>query len=96
MAKVVIWTPEAEETFDSVIEYLERRWTENEIDQFINSTNKIINLISEHPRMYRKTNKGNVHEALITSHNLLIYKVYPSRINLLLFWDTRRNPRKKK
>jgi len=36
MAKVIIWTPEAEETFDSVIEYLERRWTENEIDQFIN------------------------------------------------------------
>ena len=38
----------------------------------------------------------NVHEALITSHNLLIYKVYPTRIDLLTFWDTRQHPQKKK
>jgi|GEM_PF-6235117 len=41
MAKIVIWTLEAEETFDAV-------------------------------------------------------KIYPNRIDLLMFWDTRQNPRKKK
>lgn len=46
--------------------------------------------------MFRATNKKNVHEALVTPHNLLIYKVYAHQIEIITFWDTRRNPRKKK
>lgn len=91
-----MWTPEAEETFDAVIEYLESKWTEREIEHFVRSTDHVMELISEHPRMYRKTNRKNIHEALVTPHNLLIYKIHPSRIDLLMFWDTRQNPRKKK
>ena len=96
MAKVVIWSPEAEETFDIVIKYLESKWTEREIASFVKSTDRIMELISQHPRMYRKTNRKDIHEALITPHNLLVYKVYPNRIDLLMFWDTRQNPRRKK
>jgi plasmid stabilization system protein ParE len=96
MAKIVIWTLEAEETFDAVIEYLAIKWTEREIVHFVNATNRVIELISEHPRMYRATNRKNIREALITPHNLLVYKIYPNRIDLLMFWDTWQNPRKKK
>jgi len=46
--------------------------------------------------MFRETNIANVHEALVTPHNLLIYKIYPKRIDLITFWDTRQNPKKKK
>lgn len=38
MAKVIIWTPEAENTFETIIEFLNRNWTENEIEKFINAT----------------------------------------------------------
>lgn len=96
MAKVVNWTPEAEETFDAIIEYLANNWTEREIKHLVKSTMKVIELISEHPKMYRLTNRKNTREALITPHNLLAYKIYPNRIDLLMFWDTRQNPSKKK
>lgn len=96
MAKVVFWTPEAEATFDAVIEYLANNWTEREIEHFVKSTDRIMELISRHPRMYRATNKKNVREALVTPHNLLAYKIYSNRIDLLTFWDTRQNPSKKK
>ncbi len=96
MTKAVVWTPEAEATFDAIIKYLEVDWTDKEITYFINSTERVIKLVSEHPKMYRKTNKKHIHEALITPHNLLIYKIYPSRIDLLTFWDTRKSPRKTK
>jgi hypothetical protein len=76
--------------------YLERKWTEREIANFIEATSRIVEYITEHPRMFRKTNKRNIHEALVTPHNLLIYKVYSTRIDLLTFWDTRQHPRKKK
>jgi plasmid stabilization system protein ParE len=96
MAKQVRWTSEAETTFEGVIEYLESKWTDREIEKFVSATNRVVDYISEQPKMFRKTNKRNVHEALLTTHNLLIYKVYPTHIDLITFWDTRRNPRKKK
>lgn len=96
MARQVIWTPEAELTFELILDYLEGKWTQREIVAFIEATERVVDFIKEHPRMFRKTSMLNVHEALITSHNLLIYKVYPTRIDLLTFWDTRQHPRKKK
>ena len=35
MALKARWTPEAEETFNAIIEYLENSWTENEVYSFV-------------------------------------------------------------
>lgn len=69
-----------------MIKYLEEHWTEVEIEKFVTATDKVIDYISVYPRMFRATNKKNIHEALITPHNLLIYKIYSSHIDLLTFW----------
>lgn len=90
------WTPEAITTFDGIINYLEKYWSEKEVDKFILATDRVIRFISVFPRMFRSTNKKNIHEALVTSHNLLIYKVCPTHIDILTFWDTRQYPLKKK
>ncbi len=95
MVKEIRWTKEALDTFENVISYLDKNWTEKEILNFIISSNKVIDFIAEYPNMFRKTTKQNVREALITPHNLLIYKIYPHHIDLLVFWDTRKNPKKK-
>jgi len=95
MGKEVRWTNEALTTFELVIDYLNNKWTDNEIENFIFATNKCVIFIAQNPRLFRETNIKNVHEALITSHNLLIYKVYPTHIDLITFWDTRQNPIKK-
>lgn len=58
------------------------KWTEQEVVNFIEATERVVNYISVNPLMFRKTNKQHIHEALITSHNLLIYKMYSDRI----FW----------
>lgn len=95
MAKEVRWTFEAVSTFNAVISYLESDWTEKEITDFVNATDKVIEYISIHPEMFRKTNRKNIREALVTSQNLLIYKINGKYVDLLAFWDTRQNPRKK-
>ncbi len=71
MAKEVIWTPEAEETFDAVIEYLADNWTEREIEHFVNSTDRVTELISKHPKMYRATNRKDPRIKSVL--NVLIY-----------------------
>ncbi len=95
MAKEIRWTPEALARFEIVIDYLEANWTEREVINFVSSTDKVIQLISENPKIFRKL-KLNIYEAIVTPHNILIYKVFPKRIEILTFWDTRQNPRKKK
>ena len=95
MAKEIRWTKEAEVTYQKVITYLEENWTDKEVGNFVNISNKIIFFISENPFMFRQSNKKNVHEALITKHNLLLYRVKSNHIELLTFWDTRQNPNKK-
>lgn len=96
MVKQVIWSPEAEATFFKVIDYLQQNWTQKEIDHFIYATDKAVDYISLNPLMFRRTNKKNVHEALVTPQNLLIYKIYPTHIFLITFYDTRQSKRKKK
>lgn len=96
MAKEIIWSPQSEATFYKVVEYLQEHWSENEVDNFLAATEKVINYISEHPLMFRKTNKKNIREALVTPQNLLIYKIYADHIVLITFYDTRQSPRKKK
>jgi len=95
MAQKIIWTPQAEKTFEAIIDYLQKNWSNREVEKFMTRTNKVIALISSHPEMYRGSNKVNIHEALITKHNLLIYSIRKDRIDLISFWDTRQNPRRK-
>lgn len=93
--KKIIWTPTSIETFEEILAYLQKYWTEKEIIKFVENTELVIHYISEKPLMFRKTNKKNIREALVTEHNLLIYKIYTNHIALITFWDTRKNPRKK-
>ena len=95
MAKEIIWTPQAERTFAKVIKYLEEEWTEKEVEKFIVATENVKVHISQRPEMFRKSSKEGIHEALVTKHNLLLYKIKEKTIDLITFWDTRQHPKKK-
>ncbi len=96
MAKEVIWSPRSESSFYNILDYLKEYWTEKEIENFILSAETVINYIAEHPHMFRKTNMRNVREALVIPQNLLVYKIFPKKIVLITFYDTRQSPRKKR
>ncbi|MFM2223981.1 MAG: hypothetical protein RJA07_183 [Bacteroidota bacterium] len=98
MAYKIVWTPLATETFDHVIDYLENRWTKKEIENFITRTEHIISILKINPYAFRKSLKANIHEVLITKHNLLLYQINTTKniVELLTFFDTRQHPQKKK
>lgn len=95
MAKEIIWTPKGEKTHDEIIEYLEREWSEREVINFIKRVDKIVKHISRYPLAYRSAGKEDVREAVITKHNILLYRISGQIIYLLYFWDTRKNPERK-
>jgi hypothetical protein len=95
MAKKVIWSPRALAAHQRVIEYLQQKWTDKEIIQFIEITNKTLALVSSGKIKFRHSKKRNVYEVLVTKHNLLLYRETKNAIELLTFWDTRQSPKKK-
>lgn len=97
MAFKIIWSPKAVDTFENVIDYLQTNWTEKEIRKFVVETEHIIQLISINPHLFRGSEKENIFEAVITKHNLLLYQVNQNAktIELLSFFDTRKDPKKK-
>ena len=76
MAFKIIWSPKAEITFQKVIDYLREKWTEKEAAAFISKTDKVIFLMSAGILQFRKSEKKNIHQALITKHNLLLYRIH--------------------
>ena len=92
----VFWTPKAVETFNQVINYLSVSWNEQVISDFVSKTKGTITLLETGKVKFRATEKKQVHEVLVTQHNLLIYRVKKTHIELLRFYDTRQNPNKKK
>ena len=42
MALKIKWTPEAQATFDNIVSYLEKEWSEKEIESFIGLVDKIL------------------------------------------------------
>ena len=70
MAYEIIWLPKAEQRYDEIIGYLQKEWAEKEIINFIARTGEVLELIRNNPSLYRKSEKENVHQAMITKHNL--------------------------
>ncbi|HET8861278.1 hypothetical protein [Marivirga sp.] len=96
MNYTVKWLPEAELTYTLVLDYLDKNWTSKEISKFITRTNEVINFISKNPKQYFYSNKKNVYRAVVTTHVSLYYKIQPTKVELLIFWDTRQDPGKLK
>jgi len=97
MAYKVIWSLEAETTFDKIIEYLQEHWTSKEIIRLISRTEDVVFLLTQNPYLFRGSDKENIYEVLVTKQNLMLYQVIEStkRVELISFWDTRQNPKSK-
>lgn len=95
MALTVTWTPLAQETFEAIIDYLLEHWTEREVRNFVRESNRVIGQVAMMPVMFRRSAKKGVHEAVIAPRCILIYKVKPKEVQLLAFFDTRRDPKRK-
>ena len=95
MVKKIIWTPKAEKSFDAVINYLQEHWSQKEVISFVRKVDVVVFHIARFPFSYHSAGKDDIREALITKHNLLLYRIAGNTIYVLYFWDTRKNPMRK-
>ncbi len=96
MAFKIYWSKKAEKSYQKVIVYLVENWSPRVADNFIVKSENTLVRIAERPYSFPRSISDDIHEALITKHNLVLYKISENRIQIILIWDTRMNPKKKR
>ena len=81
--KKAFWTPKAEESFDLIIEFIEYKWTDKEVKNFVTKAFKTISQIEKNPTMFVASTKKDIHKAVITKHNSIYYRILDQQIELL-------------
>jgi|SRR5690606_8172968 len=95
MALKIVWTLQAENGLNKVLEYLEQEWTSKEILVFENNIKDLLFKISKYPEICPRTEKfSNLHKGLIDKNNYIIYKVNykKKRIEIINFRGTKQRP----
>lgn len=93
MNRQVIWTLEAEMTFEQIIQYLEKESSEKEIRKFVRIANKTLKRIAAFPYLFEASaSNPSVRKGFVTKQCSLFYQIEEESIMLLYFWDNRRKP----
>ena len=79
------------------IEYLQNEWTIQDVYNFIDKTDVLIELITKQNLIFKPAKYKDVFQVPITKQITLYYKVLgDSEVKLLRFWNTYQNPGKLK
>lgn len=99
MAYEIKWTIPAKESYENILAYLVKEWTDKEVKNFINIVEDKLQFITIYPDIFTRTHKRkNIHKVTLSKQVVLFYRNYQvkQQIELLIFWDTRRNPSKRR
>jgi plasmid stabilization system protein ParE len=97
MVPKITWSALAVKTYLSNIEYLQKEWTQKEIDNFIVATERKLDLLKAQPHMGAVTHKrSNIRKTAIVKRILLVYRFQKRKgeIELLRFFNTWQHPNK--
>jgi plasmid stabilization system protein ParE len=97
MALIIVWSKRASLKFDQIVSYLIETWGEKSAKQFIGKVFAFIEILSEFPEIGSVENKEkNIRGFTIVKQVNLYYRIQNDKIILILFFDNRQNPKKKK
>jgi toxin YoeB len=92
MAKNVIWSEPATETFHCTLLYYIRITGNNAFaTRLVRKIEQTVARIADFPLMGTVTDYANV-RAFSEGHNKIIYEIRENEIVILMIWDTRQNP----
>jgi plasmid stabilization system protein ParE len=93
MIYLIIYSPEALETFEDIIAQIKNRWGDKYVDEFKQRTVKVIETIQRSPFIKQAIETNvNVRRAVIHKNCSVFYEVRGTTIDILFFWDNRQDP----
>ena len=97
IVKEIYWTDSAKASFNNIIFYLRKEWTEREVENFVNRTAEFMAVLKRYPEMCRPSQKRkNVRIGILDKHTQIVYHYKPGKkqIEEVLFWGMKQNPAK--
>ena len=81
------WTFLAKSDYWQNIAYLEEKWTENDVVNFIKKVDNSISLLKSQTVLFTKSDYNDVYKLVITKQITLFYSLDSETIYLLRFWN---------
>ncbi|MCB0840408.1 MAG: type II toxin-antitoxin system RelE/ParE family toxin [Bacteroidetes bacterium] len=92
MASKIVWSTQAEETFDKITDNLLEKWSEAIAVKFVQQAFKNIDKIALFPFSSPAFNDyPDIRRCIINKHVSLFYRIKDDNIELITFHENRRN-----
>jgi plasmid stabilization system protein ParE len=89
------WSDRALEDLKNITNYLDEKWTQKEIRNFVRRLDKRLDLISVNPRLFPKTAKRkNIRRSVLTKHTVIYYEATENAVTIVTLFDPRQHPKK--
>ena len=89
----IVFTKEAEETFDLIVDQLFNRWGIKTVIKFQELTSICLNRIQANPFLYQILEENvNVRRCIIHANCSILYHISQATVEVICFWDNRQNP----
>jgi len=88
----ILWTNEAINNLESILDYLGKVWTNREINNFKKILSKQISLIEQNPYLFPASNyNSRLRKAVLSKQTTIFYEVTGQIIYLVYLFNTTQN-----
>ena len=88
----ILWTDEAINNLESILDYLTNHWTQREVDNFKIRLSNLISLIQQNPDLFPLSPyKSKLHKAVLSAQTTIFYEVSEQLIHLVYLFDNRQD-----
>ena len=96
MARKIVWSRKANQSFDKILEYIVFKFGETSGKKFVQKVDFVVKQISIHPFLGKlEESQYKFRSIIIAKKTLLIYRVVLDSIMIYNFFDHRLHPSKK-
>ena len=92
----ILWTDLALEELSETVEYLEREFSQKEIDNLGDEIERITSIISQNPNIFPHSDRLQTRKAVILKFYTLYYRIMNDQVEILSFFSNRQSSKKKK
>ncbi|MCY0976138.1 type II toxin-antitoxin system RelE/ParE family toxin [Chryseobacterium wangxinyae] len=92
----IVWSDQSLKELEETIEYLERNFTNKELRRLSVEIERNLDIISENPLVFSRTEKLDIRKVVTAKFNTLYYKIENEKIEIISFFSNRQNPSNRK
>ena len=88
----VVWTDEAIDNLESILDYLDHIWTQRETDNFKKQLGKKIELIEQNPKIFPvSAYNPRLRKAVLSRQTTIFYEIADDVVNLVYLFNSKQD-----